>query len=248
MKEIDFLPEWYKSGRRRQLSYQSQYLALAGIFVVMIVWNIFATRSISKAKAMSARMTVEQSQAEHFSAQLADMKNELRRFQDKNKSIENIDSKIDVASVLAEIGFLVDEKVVLKNVEFKAEKFAKSDASKSSSKSNAVVRAVSAKSGQEQDLPIGDVRFKVVISGIAADASNVAALICKLEDSPYFNQVVLAFSRNSQIVKSKESLPSSNIDITGTQPRTNTGGSNSGKKFQTSEFEINCYLANYKEG
>lgn len=246
MKEIDFLPEWYKSGRRRQLSYQSQYLALAGIFVLMIVWNVFASRSISKARAMSAKMATEQSQAEHFSAQLVDLKNELRRFQNKSRSIERIDSKIDIASILAEISFLVDEKVILKKVEFKAEEFVKDDGSKSSSNSKAVIRAVPSKSGQEGNLPIGDVRFKVVIGGIASDASNVAALICKLEDSPYFSQIILAFSRNGQIGKSGDLLSVLNKNVADTRSRS-AAGANTESKFQVTEFEINCYLANYQE-
>lgn len=246
MKEIDFLPEWYKSGRRRQLSYQSQYLALAGIFVVMIVWNIFAARSISKARATSVGMTTQQAQAGHISEQLTDLKNKIKGLQNKRKSLESMDSKIDVASALAEISFLVDEKVILKKVEFKTEKFAEGATSKSTSKSNAVVRAVSSQSGREQNMPVGDVRFKVVIGGIAADSGDVAALICKLEDSPYFNQIVLAFSRNGQIGKSGESLTSANMNIAGTSSRTTTGG-NAYQKLQISEFEINCYLANYKE-
>jgi Tfp pilus assembly protein PilN len=246
MKEIDFLPEWYKSGRRRQLSYQSQYLALAGIFVVMIVWNIFATRSISKARAESADLAVEQAQAESVSVQLVDLKKRIRVHQNKRKSIENMDSKINVASVLAEISFLVDEKIILKKVEFKPEKFPEYVKSKSSSKSNSVVQVVSSKSGQKQDVPIGNVRFRVVISGIAADARNVAALICKLEDSTYFDDIVLAFSRNGQIEKSGIISIPANRNIIGNRSSM-TGDGNPDEKLQISEFEINCYLANYKK-
>jgi len=46
MKEIDFLPKWYKSGRRRQISYRTQYVGLAGIFLLMNVRNLAASRSI----------------------------------------------------------------------------------------------------------------------------------------------------------------------------------------------------------
>jgi hypothetical protein len=35
MKEIDFLPEWYKNGRRRRMRYRTQYAVLGCIFVVM---------------------------------------------------------------------------------------------------------------------------------------------------------------------------------------------------------------------
>ena len=55
MKEIDFLPTWYRSSRRRQISYRTKYASLVGIFVVMMVWNFIATHLLSKATAKLAR-------------------------------------------------------------------------------------------------------------------------------------------------------------------------------------------------
>lgn len=247
MKEIDFLPEWYKSGKRRQVSYRTQYLALGGVFVVMMVWGFIATHSISKAKAQFAQMGTEQVEAESVSAKLAELKSELRQLQKKAESIEEIDSKIDVASVLAEISFLIDEKIVLKSVEFIAEKFVDAQDSKPSPRGGAVVRAVRAKLSKKQELPLGDVRFKVVIDGVAADASDVAALICKLEDSPYFSQVVPSFSRNAEIeVESAPSLSSQTKPVEKAL-KTKESIRGAGEKIQVSEFEINCYLANYRE-
>ena len=81
----------------------------------------------------------------------------------------------------------------------------------------------------------GDVRFKVEISGIAADAGDVAELICKLEDSPYFCQVYPSFSRNSRIKA-------------GTVPWLGSDSSyTADDSYQISEFEIGCYLANYRQ-
>jgi Tfp pilus assembly protein PilN len=247
MREIDFLPEWYKSGRRREVSYRTQYIALGGVFVVMMVWSLTATRSISKARAESAQMAAKQSQAESVSSKLAELESELRGLQKRAESIEEIDSKIDVASVLAEMSFLIDEEVVLNKVEFVAEKFVDKQETKRSQRAGAIVRAVRARSGDKRDLPLGNVRFKVVIAGVAADASDVAALICKLEDSPYFCQVVPSFSRNAEM--GIEIAPSlrTDTDIVTRTLHTRDGVQGAEGKIQVSEFEINCYLANYRE-
>jgi hypothetical protein len=245
MKEIDFLPEWYKSGRRRQLSYRTQYIALGGIFVVMLVWNFSAARTISRAKAEYLQMATKQSQAEKVSAKLAGLQSELRGFQEKAESINEIDSKIDVASVLAEISFLVDEKVVLGKVEFISEKFAKKQNTQSSLNTGAVVRAIPGKLGRK--LPLGDVRFKVVLGGVAADASDVAALICKLEDSSYFSQVVPSFSRNTEIKNIRASSFGSRTDFIEESSDVREGYLEENKNLRVSEFEIVCYLANYRE-
>jgi len=230
MKEIDFLPEWYKSGQRRQVSYRAQYIALGGVFVVMVVWNFIATHSISKVRAQFAQMSIKQAEAEGLSVKLAELKSELRGLQEKAESIEEIDSKIDVAGM----SFLIDEKIVLSKVAFIAEKF------EDKRQAGTVVRAVRTKLSEKQNLPLGDVRFRVVIIGVAADASDVASLICKLEDSPYFCQVVPSFSRTDEInVTSNPSLRSETKNV--------NSGRESGGKTQVSKFEISCYLANYLE-
>ncbi len=240
MKEIDFLPEWYKSGQRRQVSYRTQYIALGGVFVVMVVWNFIDTYSISKVMAQFAQMSTKQAEAEGQSAKLAELKSELEGLQKKTESIEEIDSKIDVAGVLAEMSFLINERIVLNKVVFDAEKIEYKQQSEQSSRAGTVVIAARTKLIERRKLPLGDVRFRVLIGGVAADTSNVADLICRLEDSPYFCQVVPSFSRTAEInVRSNPSLRSGTKNV--------NGGRESGGKIQVSEFEISCYLANYLE-
>ncbi|MHC4322845.1 MAG: hypothetical protein ACYSUX_01075 [Planctomycetota bacterium] len=243
MKEIDFLPEWYKSGRRRQVGYRTQYIAIGGVFVVMVVWSFIATHSISKAKTQYAQMATNQTQAEKVSAKLTELENEMKELRKNAKSIEEIDSEIDVASVLAEMSFLIDNRIVLKKMEFFAEKFANKQETETVSGSSAVVRAVRAKSKNKKKLPLGNVRFKVVIAGVAADARDVAALMCKLEDSPYFCQVILSYSRGNAEIRIK--------GASSFHTETNNGDkkveSRDPGMIQVNEFEINCYLANYRE-
>ncbi len=224
MKEIDFLPTWYKSGRRRQISYRTQYASLVGIFVVMMVWNFIATHSLSKTATELAQAELKSASAESAAQEYAKIKSEVVYLQEKARTIEEIDSKIGVANVLAEISFLVDKKIVLSKVEFVAEKFSGRQRGKPNSIS--AVRAVGGNFSGKEASPLGDVRFKVVISGVASDASDVAALICRLEDSPYFCQVIPSFSRNKEM---------------------KTDAKAAGEKFQVSEFEISCELANYQQ-
>jgi hypothetical protein len=233
MKDIDFLPEWYKNGVRREGSYRTQYMVLGGVFLVMTVWSLVATHSIAKARAKFDDMSAMHTQAEKVSAERAGIENKLRSLQKKVETTEQVDSRIDVASVLAEMSFLIEEAIVLSKVEFVAEKFPDKLQDKASAGTSAVVRAVRIRVDKKRKLPLGQVRFRVVIAGVAADASNVAAFIVKLEDSPYFCQVVLSFSRSAQ-VKAESTAPTSG-DIPG-----------AGANIRVSEFEIHCYLANYR--
>jgi len=226
MKEIDFLPEWYKSGRRRQISYRTQYVALGGMFVVMVVYSFIALHSLSKAKAELTRMAPNQAQAQNASREFANIRNQLTQLQKKAKILEEIDSKIDITSILAEMSFLIDENIVLSRVDFTAEKFENEQQGKTSGYGGSVIRVAGRNRIGKQAVPLGDVRFKVVINGVASDASDVAQLICRLEDSPYFCLVYPSFSRNR---------------------KTRLAKNPSAEEFQVTEFEIGCYLANYSE-
>lgn len=245
MKEIDFLPEWYKSGKRREVSYRTQCIALGGVFLVMVVWNIITTQSISKAKAQLVQMENKKTQAENVSIKLGEIKSELGCLQEKAEIIEDIDSKIDIASVLAEISFLIDGKIVLSKLELVAEKFKDKQQDEQSPRNGTVVRAARSTFNEEHELPLGDVRFKVVIGGVAADAGNVAALICKLEESPYFCQVVPSFSRTAVITTAAN--PDFNLKINSESTNKNVSKDENNIQVQVSEFEISSYLANYRE-
>jgi hypothetical protein len=234
MKEIDFLPKWYKSGRRRQLSYGTQYIALTCIFGAMMVWNFASLNSISKATAKLAQMASEQSKVKNTSKEFTKIKNELAELQKKARILGDIDPKIDVANVLAEMSFLIGEKIVLSKVEFIAEEFIDKQPSRTSGGS--VVRVVRAELDRRRGLPLGSVRFKVVINGIAADSSDVAALVCKLEDSPYYCLVYPSISRNRTM-----QMPANSA----MNRRAETKTALVAGDFQVSEFEISCYLANY---
>jgi hypothetical protein len=244
MKDIDFLPDWYKRGQKRKVNYRTQCIVLSGVFMVMVVWSLVTTRSISSAKAGLAQMAAKRQQAESATTQLVEVPKELQRLRGKVQSVERIDSKIDVASVLAEISFLIDDTVVLSRVEIIAEK--PMPGSSSSSTSNAVVRAAQSQFNRENDLPLGDVRFKVVIAGVAADAGDVAALVSRLEQSPYFRQIVLSFSRDAE-VGSQTIASSRGVGATSQISETGSGTITAVKSLRVSEFQINCYLGNYRE-
>ena len=222
MKEIDFLPEWYKSGRQRQIGYRTQLIGLVGVLVIMIVWNFIATHSISKARAEVVQSKAIQAEAQSVSQEFARIKSEVNELQKKVKSMGEMDSKIDVAGVLAEMSFLIDDNIVISKVEFDAERFTDEQRGNDSRRTFAA-RVAGRNFVGKGKMPLGDVRFKVVISGVAGNAGDIAALICKLEESPYFSLVYPSFSRNRKM-------------------KVGTG-----EDFQVSEFKISCDLANYRE-
>ena len=227
MKEIDFLPEWYKSGKRRQTGFRAQYIALGGMFVAMLAWSLVASRSVSKLKATLAKNEPEIVAAKTVAEESDRIKSEIAKLQEKAELLEKIDSNIDVANVLAEISFLIGEKVVLSKVQFEAEKL---DSPQLKPATHKALR--SAKQHQADEGFLSQVRFKILISGVAVDAGEVAKLVCRLEDSPYFCSVYPSFSRNTEV-----KTGAAGYERQDAKDRIRS----------VSEFEIACYLANYRQ-
>jgi hypothetical protein len=210
--------------------------------MVMVLWNFITARSISKAQAQFVNMEARQAQAENLSTQLQQLKDKLDVIQEKAQIIEKIDSKINIANVLAEMSFLIDETIILSKVEFIAEKFPDKHQD-GKVPGSTVLRAVQATRNDKHKMPLGDVRFKILIKGVAVNAGDVAALILKLEDSPYFCQVVLSYSKNTEVTANSSVQSKADSQSSGW----NTQKYSPNKKIQVSEFEISSYLANYIE-
>jgi hypothetical protein len=209
MKEIDFLPEWYKQGRLQQRKHREFYIALGLIVFIMAVWSIFANGRVAIVKARNTtlrntKLIQERSEAEYCKAD-----GECRVLKSRCKMLGTIKSHIVISNVIAELTHLLDNNIILKKLEIKAEPIPEQDMKTG-------IKVVSAAGGRSAS-PERRNRFKITLTGLAADAAQVAGIINKLEQSDYFFQIVPGFSRNT------------------------TAG-----QYQACEFEITCYLANYK--
>jgi len=210
MKEIDFLPDWYRQGRMQERKHREFYIALGLIVFIMFVWSAFANGRVAIVKArnatlQNARLIQARSEEEYSTAE-----KEYQQLKVKSDVLKSVGSRIVVSNILAELTYLLDGRVVLKKIEIKAEPFEYKD-------NQTGIRTVStAAPGQGSSFEKSE-RFKIVLAGFAADATEVAEIINRLEQSDYFFQIVPGYSRNVTI-----------------------------GEYQASEFEISCYLANFK--
>jgi len=222
MKEIDLIPQWYKEGKRKQRSLRSQYMILAGIVTIMLVWNFITANSISKAEAKYQNDRQHRCRAQALLQQSNELENKIKKLQKKATLLDAVDSHINIAGLLSELSFLIGDNIVLSEVKFVAEKFSGPKQNKTGTQS---IRLAGAGAGKYGTAPLGNVRFKGLIRGIADQTGDVGALVRRLEGSDCFHSVSLAFSRSKSIkLKSQNDSP----------------------KRQVSEFEISCYLANYR--
>jgi Tfp pilus assembly protein PilN len=221
MKEIDLIPEWYKNSRKQRKAVYVQYVALAVVFAVMAISTLFANGAVKKAQAELFQLEAKRVAAEKDVKGYSELSDQLEQLRQKMALVEKVDSRLDVPSILAELSFLIDDNILLERLTFSAERFDKAKG-KTPTKDNKNFQI----SRPEQETLAGSVRFAVTMSGIAADAGKVADLICRLEESPYFCQVVPLYTEDKK---------NKNENVF------------AGNRSQITEFEIGCFLANYKE-
>ena len=108
MKEIDFLPDWYKQGRLQQKKRREFYIALGLIVFIMAAWSIFANGRAAVVKArnttlQNAKLIQMRSDTEYSQAQ-----SEYQQLKSKQQMLDSVKSHIVVSNVIAELTHLLD--------------------------------------------------------------------------------------------------------------------------------------------
>jgi hypothetical protein len=238
MREIDFLPEWYKERKRHQRHVRRQYVILTAAFIAMMGYNLASMHRITRASGELARSEQARVEAENSSHEFNRVTKALNQVRVKADLIERMDSKIDIAAVLAEMSHIIGEPVVLSRLEFTAVSFA--DKQEASSAGGAGVRAAGKRKEADGGALLENVRFRIVLAGVAASPADVAALVCRLDDSPYFHRVSTSFWRSGHV-------RSSAAAGRGTPPTAEVSPASQGGDIEVTEFEIVCDLSNYTE-
>lgn len=237
MKEIDFLPEWYREGRRRRGHMKRQYALLIVFFLAIMTYNTVSTHRISKANAELATLEDRRFWAEGVMHEYHTLSKQLGAHQAKVATVQKVDARIDMAAVLAEISYIIGDRVILSRLEFISEPAVSEP--KTANRSGAAVRSAAASRPGGRTVSLGPLRFRVALAGVAVDSSEVGSLVRRLEDSPYFRQVHPLFRDNTI-----------QVDVVAPQTPPATGMDtrrNDKRSLSVTEFEITCYLANYEE-
>jgi hypothetical protein len=184
--------------------------------MMMVFWSSFTDYSIRSARAQLSQMRSMQVANSVPLFKYNKLMSRLNELSKKAQLIKDVDSKIVISNILAEFAFLIEERIVLSDLDIKAEEFKSAD---KSNYMNGPAVSVVQRAGTEEKLPLeGNIRFRVLMTGLAVNAADVAQLIRTLEESPYVCEVKPMFCRNKKL-----------------------------KDYQAAEFQVSCYIANYRE-
>ena len=231
MKDLDFLPDWYKDRRRRHCRMRRQYLALAAVFLLMMTFNLTAMHRAGRVSAELTRYADREMDAEAVVHEFDRLTKELNQMKTRADLVRRIDAGFDVAAILAEISHIVDESIVLSKIELIAEPFTR--AGSPGRVKSIKARAAAKEEEAQSEMPLGDAKLRVVLAGVSVDSTSAADLVCRLDESAYFQQVSPSFSHDK--VKTSSS------------PSSGAAGLKRPEMQDVTSFDITCYLANYTE-
>ena len=180
MKEIDFLPEWYSQGKRCQSRTQKQYMALAAVFLMMVIWNAMALRSINQAHAQLELSQPQRIQAEGLAQQYRLVQNEWQERHRWLEHVQRLDTRLDVAAILSELSYCVSPDIKVMELRVVAQPL---------------------EINQSLDHPYDPVVYECLIEGMTEDPTGVGTLIEILEHSSFFDQVRLIQSSQLETEK-----------------------------------------------
>ena len=181
----------------------------------MMLWSFIVGHQINRVSAEVQDVQTAMENAATRAEEVVILENEIAALKEQKSLLDRISPRTDVTAILGEIAYLMRENIILSKLSFKNE-LIKNDV-KETSRSMAVVQVGKAKNDQPVIVPQTPSRLKVILTGIAAQPADAAGLIARLEETPYFDQVLLVFSKPKTVRQQ---------DVT--------------------EFEIQCYVADYR--
>jgi sensor c-di-GMP phosphodiesterase-like protein len=186
MREIDLLPEWYKAGKKRKVSYRRQCLVIGGLFLTMILWSFAASCSISAVEGQVEIMQNSLDSHKTIAKKYKRYEKVLVLLSERAERLEKLDTGISISAVFAELSFLATDQILITELEINSEVLKNdSDAVKAG-----LAKLSSPGKEQKSAMPESNIRYKTMLTGIAASAADVTEYIAKMEKSPYFCLVV----------------------------------------------------------
>lgn len=215
MKELDFLPNWYRDDRQRILRRHRHYVLFGLVVVLLAGWSIIVGRSVSNLKAQTQQIQTALEKGQQTLLSTLEKELQIETLGRQAVILETLTPRTAISAVLGELAFCVNKQIIYSKVSLVLEPI-EDTRPKAAPATGGVVRLAAAKPAQASAMPDSPQRIRVTLTGIAAGGADVARLIERLETSDYFESVSPGFSRAKKV---------GSRDVT--------------------EFEITCWVADY---
>jgi Tfp pilus assembly protein PilN len=198
MKGVDFIPAGYHQDRQRRIWFRRRYATVVLIAVTWTVGTLLTRQFISRAYGQMTALQVAYEKGLRKVEMAESLEAKRLVLMRKDQMLNRLCPRTPVSAILSELSIRAGDRVLLTGLRL-VQVPLESLADKSGGGSHGVVRIGGASKEKQSALPDQMTGASLVLTGIAADAGEVAGLIARLEESDYFMRVLPGYSRNQKM-------------------------------------------------
>lgn len=178
MKEIDFVPQWYRSSQRRRNDLAVRVACLCMLVAAMVAWSIRNLAVVQMAEADTAALQESYRSQRALLDQHAALQHRLQQLEERRALLQALRGGVRVEQVLAELSHLMPEAMALTNVTLRQHDRLEFKHSQGSAPGDR---------GSSQGL--------MEVDGLAASHLHVGSFLAALEQSPCFRELEMKYSK-----------------------------------------------------
>jgi Tfp pilus assembly protein PilN len=177
MRELEFLPDWYRNVCRRRAWVIAQAWGTAGLIVVMLIWACIAQFQAMRAQHEQKQVEKQLAKSQKDVDELAQLKLDRTIWAERGEVLSKVGLSVESTRLIQTIADCTPATVALTSFNLQTDEKAEIP------KTGAAARAMRDKT------PLMDRKLKVRINGIAPSDIEVWDLVTKLTAYPFFEEV-----------------------------------------------------------
>jgi len=178
MKEIDFVPQWYRSSQRRRNDLAVRVACLCMLVAAMVAWSIRNLAVVQMAEADTAALQESYRSQGALQDQHAALQRRLQQLEGRRALLRALRGGVRAEQVLAELSHLMPEAMALTNVTLRQ---------------HDRLEFKNSQGGAQRDR--GSLRGLMEVEGLAASHGHVGSFLAALERSPCFRGLEMKYSK-----------------------------------------------------
>jgi len=118
MKEIDFIPEWYKAGRSRKRRYVRQCTGMGILFMAMVTWSFVMGRYVEHAHAEVEGIQGVLEQGQVRVEQSLELERQIADIKEKLQMLNSVAPRTPISALIGEVSYLAGGNIILNRLSF----------------------------------------------------------------------------------------------------------------------------------
>lgn len=185
MREMEFLPSWYRVVRRQRIAVIVQAWATVGLLVVLLVTTGLSKFRLINSKAELSNVRQQMAVTQKDLDELESMKQLQRRWSEQGEVLAKLGVSVESTRLMGLLAQATPESIALIGLNLQTEEKVET------------VKSVAAARAMKDKEPSIDRKLRVRVQGVAPSDAEVADLMAKLGAVVFLEDVSMSYSKDA---------------------------------------------------